>query len=185
MTADVTDRELILRTREGNSTAFGSLVDRYLRPALAVAWEYTRSRDDAEDLVQDAFHRALRKLKRFDEGRPFGPWLFTIVHNLGRNAASRNIRWASVPFPEDLSSGSDPHGDVESKEMVERVERALEALPLMQRSCFRLCRVEGFDSAEVAEMLGIGKATVRTHVQRAREALQKKLGVLRDERNER
>jgi RNA polymerase sigma-70 factor (ECF subfamily) len=185
MTADVTDRELIIRAKEGNSAAFGSLVERYLRPALAIAWEYAPSRDDAEDLVQDAFHRSLRKLKRFDERRQFGPWLFTIIRNLGRNAVSRNSRWAAVPVPDELQSGSDPHSDVESKEVIERVERDLETLPPMQRSCFRLCRVEGFDSAEVAEMLGIGKATVRTHVQRAREALQKKLGVLRDERNER
>lgn len=183
MTSDVTDRELVIRTRGGNSAAFGTLVGRYLRPALAIAWEYVPALDDAEDLAQDAFHRALRNLRRFDEMRPFGPWLFAIVRNLGRNEASRKTRWASVPVPEELRSGSDPLRDVEGAEIVERIERGLEALPPMQRSCFRLCQVEGFDSAEVAEMLGIRSATVRTHVHRARAALQKTLGALRDERN--
>lgn len=183
MPDEPTDRELILRARGGQSAAFGTLVERYLRPALAVAWEYVPSRDDAEDLVQDAFHRALRKMAGFDEGRPFGPWLFTIVRNLGRNAASRRRRWSAGPVPEELRSGADPLREVEGAEIADRVAAGLEALPAMQRSCFRLCEMEGFDSTEVAEMLGIKPATVRTHVHRARAALQQSLSALRDERN--
>ncbi len=184
MTSDLTDRELVIRTREGNSAAFGTLVGRHIRPALAIAWDYVQALDDAEDLVQEAFHRALRKLKRFDERRPFGPWLYTIVRNLAHNEAARRTRWGSDPIPEKIRSTSDPHQDVEDAEIAERIERGLEALPPMQRSCFRLCQVEGFDSAEVADMLGIGKATVRTHVHRARTALQETLGSMWDERNE-
>ena len=183
MTSEVTDRELVIRTRAGQSAAFGTLVGRYLRPALAIAWEYVIALDDAEDLVQDAFHRALRNLRKFDERRPFGPWLFTIVRNLSRNEASRKTRWAGGTVPEDLRSDSDPHRDAESAEVAERVEHGLAALPPMQRSCFRLCHVEGFDSAEVADMLGIKAATVRTHIHRARAALQETLGVLRAERS--
>ncbi len=68
-------------------------------------------------------------------------------------------------------------------EIADRVAAGLEALPPMQRSCFRLCEMEGFDSTEVAEMLGIKPATVRTHVHRARAALQTSLRALRDKRN--
>ncbi len=71
---NVTDFDLVIQAKAGENEAFGSLVSRYLRPALAVAWEYAPTRDDAEDLVQDAFHRALRSLDRFDEKRPFRPW---------------------------------------------------------------------------------------------------------------
>ena len=181
--SDATDRDLVLRAREGSAEAFGALVERYLRPALAIAWEYAGGLDDAEDLVQDAFHRALRNLRKFDERRPFAPWLFTIVRNLGRNEADRSKRWAAVPIPDELPAGSsDPHQDVEGVEVAERLDRALEELPPMQRSCFRLCQVEGFDSTEVASMLGIGAATVRTHVHRARAALQTSLSTLQEER---
>ena len=109
--------------------------------------------------------------------------MFTIVRNLGRNEASRKTRWAAVPVPEELRSGSNPLRDAERAEIAERIERGLEALTPMQRSCFRLCQMDGFDSTEVADMLGIGRATVRTHVHRARAALQNTLGALRDERN--
>ena len=185
MPAEPTDRDLILETLRGDSRAFGTLVGRYLRPALAVAWEYGPALDDAEDLVQEAFHRALRNLRRFDTRKPFAPWLFTIVRNLGRNAAARDARWGGEAVPEDLASRSDPQREMENAEIGDRIEEGLAALPPMQRSCFRLCQVEGFESHEVAEMLGIGAATVRTHVHRARAALQDALSALREERNAR
>jgi RNA polymerase sigma factor (sigma-70 family) len=183
MATDLSDRELILRTRLGDRAAFGGLVNRYLRPAVAVAWEYVSAIDDAEDVVQDAFQRALRNLAGFDAEKPFGPWLYTIVRNLARNEVSRTARWGSGGPAEDLQGSSDPLEEAERDDIMDRVNRGLESLPEMQRACFRLCLVEGFNSKEVGAMLGIGSPTVRTHVHRARASLQKILSVLRDERN--
>lgn len=173
---NVSDADWIARARRGDREAFGVLVRRYLRPALAVAWEFAPSRDDAEDLVQDAFHRALRSLDSFDETRPFRPWFFTILRNLGRNAAERNARWAAVPVPGELATdAADPEDMAHRAELRERIQRGLDILPPMQRACFRLCDIEGFDGIEVAEMLGISAATVRTHRHRARATLRAEL----------
>jgi RNA polymerase sigma-70 factor (ECF subfamily) len=173
---DVSDSELVIRARRGNREAFGALVRRYLRPALAAAWEFAPSRDDAEDLVQDAFHRALRSLPSFDERRPFGPWFFTILRNLGRNAAERDARWSLMRVSDELPfDGTDPEDSAHRAQVRERIERGLDVLPPMQRACFRLCDIEGFDGNEVAEMLGIGAATVRTHRHRARATLRSAL----------
>lgn len=175
---NVSDAELVMRAREGDGEAFGALVRRYLRPSLAVAWEYAPSRDDAEDLVQDAFHRALRALPSFEEGRPFRPWFFTILRNVARNAAERHARWASVPVPTGLpSDAADPEDMAHRAQLRERIRQGLDLLPPMQRACFRLCDIEGFDGNEVAEMLGMSPATVRTHRHRARSTLR---GALRD-----
>ena len=57
----VSDADLIDRARRGDQRAYGELVRRYLRPALAAAWEFSDSREDAEDLVQEAFHRLEQK----------------------------------------------------------------------------------------------------------------------------
>lgn len=169
---DVSDAELVTRARQGRGEAFGALVRRYLRPALAVAWEFAPSRDDAEDLVQDAFYRALRSLPSFDESRPFGPWFFTILRNLGRNAAERDARWSSIPVPDELpGAAADPEDMAHQVQIRERVQRGLDVLPPMQRACFRLCDIEGFEGSEVAQMLGISAATVRTHRFRARATL--------------
>ncbi len=180
---DASDGELVRRTREGDREAFGVLVSRYIRPALAVAWEYTPSRDDAEDLVQDGFHRALRGLDRFDTQQPFRPWLFTIVRNVARNAAAKHARWNSVAIPDELPTDDpDPLDDAYRAELRDRIGEGLDMLPPMQRACFRLCDVEGFKGNEVAEMLGVNAATVRAHRHRARAALRKALHGLNEER---
>lgn len=177
------DNELVTQARRGNRDAFGALVSRYLRPALAVAWEYAPTRDDAEDLVQDAFHRALRSLDRFDETRRFRPWFFTILRNVARNAAERNSRWTSVAVPDELPADrGDPEDEAHRAMLRESIQEGLDILPPMQRTCFRLCDVEGFDGNEVAEMLGLSAATVRTHRHRARASLRDALERLNEQR---
>lgn len=181
------------RTLEGDEDAFAVLVRRYLRPALAAAWELTETREDAEDVVQDAFVRTLRGLERYDPSRPFAAWFFTIVRNTARNAAaSRGARDARRGSENEDVSARSVAGDatidhpdaMERAELRERLERAIDALPRMQRSCFRLCEAEGFSRAEVAEMLGISEATVRVHLHRARNALRVELRPWRDEAGE-
>jgi len=179
---NVSDGELVDQARRGDGEAFGALVRRYLRPALAVAWEYAPSRDEAEDLVQDAFHRALEALPSFDTSRPFRPWFFTILRNVARNAAERHARWTSVPVPEEMSTDkADPEEMAHRAELRERIRHGLDVLPPMQRTCFRLCDIEGFDGVEVAEMLGVSAATVRVHRHRARAALRGALRNLHEE----
>jgi RNA polymerase sigma-70 factor (ECF subfamily) len=179
----LSDRALVKRVRRGQRDAFGALVSRYLRPALAVAWEFTESRDDAEDIVQEAFGRALRGLEGFDEKRPFRPWFFTIVRNVGRNTAAWRSRWGYEPLSEALPArGGDPLSEAERREVQERVDAGLDLLSPMQRTCFRLCDLEGFSGPEVAEMLGLEESTVRVHLHRARRGLRKALQPLRDER---
>ena len=177
------DSDLVIQAKAGETEAFGALVSRYLRPALAVAWEYAPSRDDAEDLVQDAFHRALRSLDRFEEERPFRPWFFTILRNVGRNAAERHSRWNSIAVPDELPTrDADPEDEAHRAGLRESIQEGLDVLPQMQRTCFRLCDIEGFEGPEVAEMLGLSAATVRTHRHRARTTLRDALRRLNEQR---
>jgi len=179
----VTDNELVSQARQGSARAFGVLVSRYLRPALAVAWEYAPTRDDAEDLVQDAFHRALRGLPNFDTRRPFRPWFFTILRNVARNAAERHSRWRMVAVLDELPAAEeDPEDAAHRAGLRASIQEGLDVLPPMQRTCFRLCDIEGFDGNEVAEMLGLKAATVRTHRHRARATLRDALRRLNDEK---
>lgn len=180
------DAALVRRTLAGDRGAFDTLLRRYLRPALAVAWEFTGTRDDAEDVVQDAFLRTLRSLGRFDPDRPFAAWFFTIVRNAARTAAAaRGVREARHAHLDaaDVEPGHAPATDDEAEraELRDRLDRAIAALPPMQRACFRLCAAEGFGAAEVAAMLDISEATVRVHVHRARKALRAALQPMRDD----
>ena len=167
------DAGLVERTLAGDKTAFDELVERYIRRALAVAWEYLERREDAEDVVQDAFLRVLTALPRFDTKRPFAPWFFTIVRNTARDAASRLGRQHFEELPAELVGDTQEHieRELELRTAVAQVLPLVEALPGMQRACFRLADLEGFTAAEGGEMLGVSPSTFRVHLHRARAAL--------------
>ena len=177
------DATLIGRTLEGEREAFDVLTRRYLRQALATAWEFTESLADAEDIVQEAFFRALSALEGFDPGRAFAPWFFSILRNIGRNESARRGRWESVPVAEELlGQGESPESELELEEIRTVLAHGLESLPAMQRACFRLRDIEGFTSREISDMLGVNDATVRVHVHRARQSLRQVLRPIWDER---
>ncbi len=177
-----TDGDLVRRVRSGDARAFDRLVRRYLKRGMAVAWEYTGNRQDAEDVIQEAFRRVLKSLDRYDVDRPFRPWFFTIVRNAALNHGEQSSRLKLVAVPDDLESRSNtPVEDAAAAQLRDRLNQALDTLSEMQRRSFRLCALEGFTSAEAGEVLGVKEETVRTHVFRARRAL---AGLMKHENRE-
>jgi RNA polymerase sigma-70 factor (ECF subfamily) len=170
---------LVERARAGDSAAFDEIVRRYMRRAFQVAYRLLGHREDAEDLVQDAFVRALERLDTFEAGRPFAPWFFRLLTNRGLNARkARSLRQTSA-VPEDAASGSEsPHDAAERSDARERLRAALEALPERQRTIVQLFEVEGRTSAEIAAELGMAEGTVRWHAHQARKALRAALAPL-------
>jgi len=171
---DRTDEELVRAARRGDAAAYDVLVRRYLRPAMALAWQYTRGVEDAEDVVQEAFHRIVRALADYDIRRPFGAWFYAIVRNVARSAISKDSRRAALaPF---TVLEIDPQAPASIDPAIcHDIERAIEALPQMQQACVRLCDVEGFTSVEAGRMLDINEGTVRAHLHRARQQLRSKV----------
>src|SRR5262245_17472678 len=168
--------ELVEATGRGDDEAFAVLVRRYVRPATLLAAQCLGSRDDAEDIVQDALVIVHRDARRFDATRPFAPWFYAIVRRLAANRRSRSLRrarlfrlWrgrladepASPPAEPALNAGLDATAAV----------RAMRGLPRMQRACFELVEIRGLSNQEVAAMHGISESTVRQHVFRARASL--------------
>lgn len=183
MTPDgISDKELIRRALAGDERAYRQLVNRYVRPAMAVAWEFTETLEDAEDLVQEAFRRVVSALDSYDTSRPFRPWFFTILRNLARNAAGARALRVTAALDEAVPDEQPtPLDVVERVELQARLDMELESLSEMQRVCFRLCALEGLGSNEVAEALGLSDATVRTHVYRARNALREVMEPFKEE----
>ncbi|MGH7446322.1 MAG: RNA polymerase sigma factor [Longimicrobiales bacterium] len=186
MTDDSDVDGLAARARGGDQQAFEALVRRLVRPALAAAWEFVPTREDAEDIVQDAFARTWRELARYDAARPFAPWFFTILRNVARNATRSDRRWSKVSLTDEVIADEQRHTSEEPDsldriELAGRVHAALGELSPMQRACFRLTDIEGFGSAEAGEMLGVSESTVRVHAHRARKALRARFGAERKE----
>jgi RNA polymerase sigma-70 factor (ECF subfamily) len=163
---------LVERVRVGDAAAFDELAGRYLRRAFSVAYRLMGQREDAEDLVQEAFIAVLEKIHTFQAGRAFSPWFFRILVNRGINARkSRTLRQVD-DIPERAASAlPSPEREAERAELRGGVTAALESLPDRQRTIVRLFELEGFGSPEIAQILGISENTVRWHLHEARKTL--------------
>jgi RNA polymerase sigma-70 factor (ECF subfamily) len=171
-----TDAELLAATARDDGAAFAVLVRRYIRAATLLAAQLLGDRDEAEDIVQDAFTVVHRNASAFDAERPFAPWFFAIVRRLAANRRSRDVRrgrllrlWG-MGATDALAS---PPADAALLARLDAaaVRRAMEDLSPMQRACFELVAVRDLSTEEIAAMHGISESTVRQHVFRARAAL--------------
>jgi RNA polymerase sigma-70 factor, ECF subfamily len=167
--------------KRGDASAYDLLVRGYLGRAMAIARRLLGDVDDAEDLVQDAFMRALARIASFDERREFGPWFFKLLINTGLNARKfRALRATSPERGEWASSSPSPLELTERDELCERFTAALEHLPARQRLVVSLFEVDGLTTMEIATMLGISPETVRWHHHQARQTLRRELAAFNE-----
>ncbi|HKY83863.1 MAG TPA: sigma-70 family RNA polymerase sigma factor [Anaerolineales bacterium] len=171
---EASDRQLVVRTRSGEANAFGDLVRRYQTSVYNVCYRLLGDPQEAEDLAQEAFLRAYRRLGSYDDQRPFGPWMRRVAANLCLNALQ--ARKATLSFqeefdevPGDVSESPEPSG--ERTEEVERVRRALLRLPAHYRAVIELRHYQEMSYDEIAGALGIGPGDVRTRLFRARRMM--------------
>ena len=175
------ERSIVDRVQRGDVAAFDALVRRYIDRALVVARRITGNTHDAEDLVQDAFMRALDRIGSFDNTRPFGPWFFRVLTNTGLNARRARVLRMTEPEAVDApSSDALPDEVVERHEIRERFDAALASLSPRQRLIVTLFEVDEVPSSEIAARLGIAQETVRWHLHQARLLLRQALGIVRD-----
>jgi RNA polymerase sigma-70 factor, ECF subfamily len=170
------DRELLLRVQDGDAEAFDVLVRRYLGRARLIARRLMQDPDDADDLVQDAFLRALDRIATFDVGRAFEPWFTRLLVNLGLDQRRRQkVRRTEPHDPDALAGGVSPDREVERAELKESLRKALDALPDRQRMIVTLFEIDGHSTEEVANMLQVSQVTVRWHLHQARRTLRETL----------
>jgi RNA polymerase sigma-70 factor, ECF subfamily len=174
------ERDLVLRVQQGDTDAFDALVRGYIRRARGIARRLMQDPEDADDLVQDAFLRALEKIGSFDPARPFGPWFFRILVNAGHDVFRRRATRPTEPERADIiSPAPTPDQQAEGAEIRRRFEQALTELPPRQRLIVWSFEVDGMGTEEIADTLGVGQVTVRWHLHQGRRALRQALADLR------
>jgi RNA polymerase sigma-70 factor (ECF subfamily) len=166
---------LALRARDGEAGAFAALVEVMQPRAVRFAAQMTgASRDDVDDIVQDAWIRTYRALPRYDDSRSFESWFFTILANCCRSLRVRLARWRtrSAPLDEQLRDETiDALLATSTRHDVQRVYRALATLPTAQRETFLLHYVEGFGYETIAEITGVGVSACKMRAKRAMDAV--------------
>jgi len=168
------DEELARLARDGREDGFEALVDRYAGRLRRFLGLQTRNAHDAEDLTQAAFVAAFRKLDRYDPGRPFAPWLFTIARRLAISQA-RAARPCET-LSEDLPAADDPRGAVMSADGEARVwETARAALSETAFTALWLRHAEGMTVREIAQAMRKTPVHVWVLLHRGRRALAERL----------
>ena len=183
------DRELIDATLRGDSAAFGALVRRYQDRLLSAVFHVSGSRDEAEDVVQEAFVQAYLKLTSFAGGSSLYTWLYRIAFNTA--ISRRRKRRGGLEQARDLG-GSEPTDETEPaedrllrKERAAVVQRALAQLPDDFRTVLVLREMEGCDYDTIAQILDLPIGTVRSRLHRARLQLKTELTAVLEDRHER
>lgn len=167
---------LVENVRRGDAGAFDALVERYMQRAFGVSYRLLGNREDAEDLVQEAFITVLRKIDTFERGRAFSPWFFRVLVNRGLNARKARALRTTDELPEHAAAGgASPERAAERAELRGRLRAAMDGLPERQRVIVELFELEGFGSGEIAEILEISDGTVRWHLHEARKTLRQAL----------
>jgi RNA polymerase sigma-70 factor (ECF subfamily) len=172
----------IARVQRGETEAFDLLVRRYMRTGYGVAFRVVGHRQDAEDVVQEAFLAAQANIGSFDTGRKFGPWFHRIVVTRGLNFRKSRGRRATEALDDAGIASRDPGpaAAAEQDGLRTSVAEALGRLPERQRMVVQLFELDGFSGAEIAGMLGISPGTVRWYLHGARQALRGMLAHLQE-----
>ncbi len=170
-----TDAEVIARVLNGDTDAFGLLVDRYQNEFAGYAKYMTGSMEEAADVIQESLVRAFRALRRCHDRANFKGWLFRIVSNQCKTHLKRRRRRPTEPLSEEHQSPQDIGSEAEAADVRRRVHQALQELPTDQREALVLKYVEGLSLPEMTQQLKASASALKMRLLRGRAALREKL----------
>ena len=186
---EVNDAARVAQAQAGDREAFRLLVERHSHTIFRLAFRMTGNEYDADEIVQDTFLRAYRRLDRFEARANFGTWLYRIAVNCSldlmrkrKTEAQRRVAPAETgesdgPDALDEMSANQPTPDrlVLSREVGRHVAVALAALSPVERAAFELRHFEGLSIEEIGRTLGLRESATKNSVFRAVQKLRKAL----------
>jgi len=173
MTALASDQELLALAAAGGQGAFAELVRRHQDNVLALAYRYSRDRQDAEELAQEVFLKVWRHAGTFRGESLFSTWLFRLAVNTCLNFRQRQrSRPASQPLDGDYAAVNPAAGDeLVASDREARLHRALASLPARQRMALALVSFSGRSYEEIAAAMDMTVPAVESLLFRARKNL--------------
>jgi RNA polymerase sigma-70 factor (ECF subfamily) len=193
--SSLTDEELIARARQKDFTAFEALLERYEDKVFRLAYRFVRNESDAKEILQDTFLSVWRKLDTFKGDSLFSSWVYRVAANtalMRLRTQRRHPQISTEDLPPGFLDGLRPDGggealahlpspgenwakrpdeQLQSDELRQHIQAAVDALPELYRTVFLIRDVEGLSTEETAEVLNISVPTVKTRLHRARIAL--------------
>lgn len=170
------ERLLIGRFKNGDAAAFDEIVEAYQRKGFAIAYNMTGNREDAKDILQEAFIKVYGNIRWFNEKSSFFTWFYRIVVNCSldflRKRGRKRAVFSEAPLEDDSKiESSDPADSPQqtlvTEELNRQLEQEIERLPEKQKVCFLLKHRSGLKAREIADVLGCNLSTVKVHLFRA------------------
>lgn len=179
------EEELIQGCQRGERKAQDLLYEKYCRAMLVIAMRYCDNQTEAEDVLQEAFLKIFRSIKKF-EGRHEGSltlWIKTIVVNSSISLNRKNKKHNYTTEIEDYQLTDSSEGiylddeEMQNNSRVQKIMTALHKLPTGYRTVFNLYTIEGYSHNEIAEILDVSESTSKSQLSKARKYLRKVLAI--------
>lgn len=192
------EKELIEKAKEKDMAAFSELVKQHQEKMLHAAYSFLGNREDARDIAQEMFVKAYHSLSGFKGNSAFSTWLYRILANQCKDfLRKKNVRKnlsvsikreeeemnAVLPEENIPSAQLDALEQLESREMGNLIQEAVETLPFQQKSVFTLRYMEGMSLQEIADSLELSEGAVKAHLWQASQKMQKRLAAFAPGRN--
>jgi RNA polymerase sigma factor (sigma-70 family) len=186
---DVTDHDLVQAVRAGDDHAFERLYHRYHRRIAAYIHGMVRDHGRAEDLTQEVFVSALRRMRQTERPIAFKPWIYEIAKNASIDAFRRSRRAEEISYDADegmapgdygklVATGAAPDAAVEGKQQLENLCGAFGGLSDAHHQILVMRELEGLSYREIGERLGMSRPSVESTLFRARRRLTEEYGEL-------
>ena len=184
-----TDLNLVKRAQNGDRDAFRILVERYQRKIFGLCYGMVRNRDDAMDRVQDTFIKVYKNLDGFQGQSSFYTWTYRIATNVCIDYLRKAKRNRTVDYDDAIKRDEDgaaspmlpsrlglnPSKVLGRRELLEKIENALESLSPVHRQAILLREIEGLSYQEMADVMEVSIGTVMSRLHHARKNMQKEL----------
>ena len=169
------DQQAVQAVRGGDAERYRELVERHERRVFALAWSRLGDAALAEEVAQEAFIRAYRRLWLLGDGAKFSAWIAAITRRVAINCGLRNRRELNKRARWAVEQPATPAEEPAELCPPETLREALAGLPAAHRECLVLFYLEGKSGAEAAAALGISESALRVRLHRARAALRERL----------
>ena len=171
-----TDRELLLRSQNGDQESFRRLVEMYTPRVYGLVRNLVRSQTEAEDVTQEVFFKVYRKLDTFREDSAFYTWLYRVAVNAATDWLKKKRQDRAIQLDDfgamSLADDADgPDQNVRTKDLRKEVRIAMGELSEKFRTILVLRELEGLQYEEISAVLQISKGTVESRIFRARAKL--------------
>jgi RNA polymerase sigma-70 factor, ECF subfamily len=179
------DAAVVAQVLAGDREAFGELVQRHSRSIFRVAFRMTGNEEDAEEVVQETFLRAYKRLDKFESRSAFSTWVYRIAVNCSIDLREKKQPGSSLQISEEPEPGEkevqlasdkpSPEQWVFSAQVKEKIDTAMSLLTATERTAFVLRHMEGKSIHEIADVLGIRPNSTKNSIFRAVKKMRRAL----------